>query len=205
MSFSTRKYSGSAVRLTGRASKLKRIAMVGIAVCFFAALAKVLFFSGQTYLVLTEDLTAGAPIAQAKFTQVQAQLGALGATYLAAGERPKGYAGHTILAGSLIARTDLIGKPPEGFTRVVVASKTPVSKVVRVGSLVQVWSVKRVDNELQAPVLLAEQASVAQLIKPEGVFGSQNQQVDLLVDNVAAPAILDSVAADAALFLVPLS
>ena len=205
MTFSTRRTPSSAIRLQAPMGKAKLLAMIGLALCLVAVLAKVLFFSGQAYLVLTQDLPVGASISQGSFSQVQAQLGSLGASYLTTDSKPRGYLAHAIRAGELIAHSALVAKPIAGKTRVVVTSKTLLSKAIRVGSEVEVWSVKRIDNELQPPVQLAASAIVAQLIKTEGVFANQNQQVELLVASETAPLILDSVAADASVFLVPVS
>ncbi|MFM5904541.1 MAG: hypothetical protein ACKORF_00310 [Micrococcales bacterium] len=204
MTFSNRRVQSSAIRLQTPVSKTKYLIGIGLTLCLLAVLAKVLFFSGASYLVLTQDLPAGASIAQGNFSQVQAQLGSLGGSYLTTDTRPKGFLTHPLRAGELIAHSALQARPSVGQTRVVVTSKTLVSKAIRVGSQVQVWSVKRIDNELQPPVELAENAIVAQVIKTEGVFANQNQQVELLVPSETAPLILDSVAADAAIFLVPI-
>lgn len=204
MSLFSSKAANGVVRLSNPNSKTKQIALAVSGLFLLAAAAKLLFFSGARYLVLTHDLPPGVQITTGRFTQVQAQLGALGGQYLSPQDQLSGVTAHTIAAGTLIAKTDLVAKLPAGQTRVVVATKTLVSKSIRVGAAVEVWSVKRQDNVLQPPVQLAARATVSQLIKPEGVFSAQSQQVELLVARDSAPLILDSVAADAAIFLVPL-
>ncbi len=168
-----------------------------------AAIAiKVLVFDGTGYWVVTTDLPAGSQLTEENLAKVQLQLGTVGSNYLA-GNRPTGYVAVGVAAGQLLAKGAVTSAQPGALVRVVVTSKTDLAGSVRGGAVVDIWAARKVENQFEPPALLVEEAGVVEIVKAKGVFSGTKQQVEVQVPAVDAPVLLDAVATDSAIFLVP--
>jgi len=193
---------GAASLRLGAAGKFPKLV---IAVIVFAVLAvgvKFIFLDQTRYLVPGQTVPQGASLATVSWNEVSANLGAIGGQYLPAGVRPVGFAAADLGAGQLVPKTAVSHWSPKQLSRVVVTSKTQLSQNVVAGAKVTVWAAKKVQMSYDAPQLLVGSAKVARVVKASGVFASQNQQVELLVDPIDAPVLLDAMASDSAIFLV---
>jgi len=191
----------SGLRLGG-SNKIGKIAIVAISVVAVAIGIKFAFLDQSRYLVPGQTVPQGASLATASWSEVSANLGAIGGQYLLAGSVPRGFATTDLVAGQLVPSSAVSQVSAQNLSRVVVTSKTQLSQNVVPGARVTVWAAKRVLNTYEPPQLLVSAAKVAQVVKATGVFASQNQQVELLVNPTEAPAILDAMAGDSAIFLV---
>lgn len=195
--------SGGATNLRlGAAGKFPKF-VIGVVVFAILALgAKLIFLEQTRYLVPGQTVPQGSSLATVSWNEVSANLGAIGGQYLPAGVRPVGFAAADLGAGQLVPKTAVSHTSPEQLSRVVVTSKTQLSQNVVAGAKVTVWAAKKVQMSYDPPQLLVGAAKVARVVKATGVFASQNQQVELLVDPIDAPVLLDAMASDSAIFLV---
>lgn len=164
---------------------------------------KTIWFDTQGYLVPDGVIPVGANLATEHFKVVRLSLGRISGNYLNSSSHPVGYASSTMEAGQLIAKSKLSPYPPQTISRLVVTNKTQLGSGIRSGATVSVWSAQRLaSNQFDAPKLLVGQALVSKVIKNSAVFGGQNQQVEILVKPIQAPAILEAMASDSPIFLV---
>jgi len=193
--------SMNAVRLGG-SSKWTKYVIGALVLALLAVGTKFLFMDQGRYLVPGQTVPQGSSLATVSWGEVSANLGGLAAVYLPAGKIPTGFAATDLAAGQLVARTSVAQWAPKQLNRVVVTSKTQLSQNVRAGASVAVWAAKKVQMAYDVPTLLVASAKVARVVKAQGVFSAQNQQVELLVDPDEAPILLDAMAGDSAIFLV---
>lgn len=191
----------SSLRL-GAAGKFPKLVIAVIVLAILAIGVKVIFLDQSRYLVPAQTVPQGASLATVSWNEVSANLGAIGAQYLPAGVRPMGFAAADLGAGQLVPNAAISHLSPQQLSRVVVTSKTQLSQNVVAGARVTVWAAKKVQMSYDPPQLLVGSAKVARVVKATGVFASQNQQVELLVDPIDAPVLLDAMASDSAIFLV---
>jgi len=164
---------------------------------------KSIWFDQQKYLVPTTVVPQGANLAKLQWRAAPANLGSLGGKYLAAGSRPTGYALTTLFPGHLVERADVGQFAPDSLARVVVINKTQLGSGIHSGADVAIWAAARLSgNQFDAPKKLVVHAKVARLIKASAMFGSQNQQVEVLIAPIETPAVLEAMASDSAVFLV---
>lgn len=194
MSLQRVKLSGGRIR-TGWVVAFIALAAVAVAV-------KVLVFDGTGYWVVTTDLPAGSALSPANLTKVNLQLGSLRDGYLS-GELPTGFVTSGLRAGQLLPMGAVSAAQPGDLVRVVVTSKTDLAGSVSGGAVVDIWAAHKVDNQFEAPALLVESAGVVEVVKAKGVFSGNKQQVEVQVPASDAPILLDAVATDSAIFLVP--
>ena len=164
---------------------------------------KTIWFDTKGYLVPDGVIPVGANLANEHFKVVRLSLGRISGSYLTSDKHPVGFAMSTMESGQLIAKSKLSPYPPESISRLVVTNKTQLGSAIRSGAEVSVWSAQRLaGNQFDAPKRLVARAVVSKVIKNSAVFGGQNQQVEILVKPIQAPAILAAMASDSPLFLV---
>ena len=165
--------------------------------------AKALFFDGTGYWRVTTDVPPGSPLAAAGLEQVQLNLGQSAANYLT-GPKPSGYLVAGLRAGDLLPVSAVTHQVPGEQVRVVVTSKTELAKAIRGGARVDIWAARKNLNEYDPPTLLVHRAGVVGVVEQKGMFASSHQQVEVQLASDDAPALLDALASDSAIFLVPL-
>jgi len=164
---------------------------------------KAIWFDQQRYLVPAAIVPEGANLGRVKWHAVPAHLGVIGQSYLDASVRPRGYALATLFPGRLVAKDQIGSFSPESLVRVVVVNKTQLGSGIRSGAIVAIWASARLQsNQFGAPKRLVDRATVSRVIKSSAMFGSQNQQVEVLIPPIETPAVLDATASDSAIFLV---
>jgi hypothetical protein len=191
----------SGLRLGG-SNRVGKVALAAVALVAVAIGVKFAFLDQSRYLVPGQTVPQGASLATVSWSEVSANLGAIGGEYLPAGSVPRGFAARDLMAGQLVPSAAVSQVSAQEFSRVVVTSKTQLSQNVVAGARVTVWAAKRVLNTYEPPKLLVGSAKVAQVVKATGVVARQNQQVELLVNPLEEPAVLDARAGDSAIFLV---
>jgi hypothetical protein len=164
---------------------------------------KAIWFDQKRYLVPASVIPQGSNLALEKWQAVPASLGYLGGGYLAADAKPRGYALATLFPKKFVQLSDIGHYAPQSLARVVVTNKTQLGSGVHSGASVQVWAAtKLANNQFDIPKELVESARVARVIKGSAVFGSQNQQVELLIDPSQTAAVILAMSSDSAIFLV---
>ena len=164
---------------------------------------KAIWFDSQGYLVPARVIPVGANLASEKFRLVHINLGQLGGAYLNGSDQPAGYAQSTLAAGQLVTKSSISSWAPATVERIVVTNKTQLGSGVHPGARVSIWSAKRLENnQFDVPKRLVAAATVSRVIKGSAVFGSQNQQVEVLVNPIQTPALLAAMSSDSPIFLV---
>lgn len=164
---------------------------------------KAIWFDSRVYLVPARVIPVGANLASEKFRVLHVNLGQVGGAYLSGAGHPRGFAQATLAAGLLIRRSDISAWAPSSVERIVVTNKTQLGSGVHAGAAVSVWSAQRLDNnQFGAPKRLVGRATVSRVIKGSAVFGSQSQQVEILVQPIQTPAVLEAMASESPIFLV---
>jgi hypothetical protein len=184
-------------------STVSRWLSVAIAVGLLGLGVKAIWFDSQGYLVPARSIPVGANLANEKFRLIHANLGQIGGAYLSNAKKPKGFAQSTLPADHFVSLDSVSRWAPATVERIVVTNKTQLGSGVHAGAKVSIWSAKRLENN-QFDVLkrLAASATVARVIKGSAVFGSQNQQVEVLVNPTQTPALLEAMSSDSPIFLV---
>ncbi|MFM7029747.1 MAG: hypothetical protein ACKOWK_01600 [Micrococcales bacterium] len=171
-------------------------ALIGLAV-------KLIWFDQAAYLVPVNQVPVGANLAHEQWREVHASLGQLSSQYLTSTKPPTGYATSTLDAGELVSKTAVGRFAPQTIARIVVTNKTQLGSGVKPGAIVSIWSSEKLAQGLvDSPKRIVESATVGRVIAPTGVFGAQNQQVEVLVDQAQTPQLLQAVASDSPIFLV---
>ena len=192
------KLSGTGISWKNLLSLVLLVAILGLGI-------KIVWFDTTSYLVPTSVVPVGSRLSAEKFRSVRLNLGQLGGHYLKAGKTPAGFASKTLQPNQLIATSSLSASAPETVARVVVTNKTQIGSGVHAGGEVSIWSARRLaNNQFDVPKRLVAKAVVSKVIKNSAVFGGQNQQVEVLVAPLQAPAILAAMASDSPIFLVAL-
>lgn len=184
-------------------STVSRWLSVAIAVGILGLGVKAIWFDSQGYLVPSRSIPVGANLANEKFRLVHINLGQLAGSYLSNAHAPRGFAQTTLAAGQLVSKTSVSRWAPATIERIVVTNKTQLGSGVHSGARVSIWSAKRLENnQFDVPKRLVAAATVARVIKGSAVFGSQNQQVEVLVNPTQTPALLAAMASESPIFLV---
>ena len=189
------------IRLGG-SGNLGKYVLAALLIAALAIGVKVVFLDQTRYLVPGRTVPQGSSLATVPWNEVSANLGSLSSNYVAAGVAPSGFAAEDLGRGQLVPKTSIGPWTPQQLSRVVITSKTQLSQNVVPGARVAVWAARKMQNTFDAPKLLVDSAKVAQVVKPANVFAGQSQQVELLVDPIDTPALLDAMASDSAIFLV---
>lgn len=165
--------------------------------------AKAVWFDQQRYLVPVSVVPEGAKLQTVQWRAVPASLGALGGQYVTAAKAPRGFALSTLFPNKLVQVSQLGAFAPDSLARVVVTNKTQLGSGVHAGAAVAIWSAQRLQaNQYDAPKRLVAHAQVSRVIKNSAMFGAQSQQVEVLIQPIQTPAVLQAMASDSAIFLV---
>jgi len=171
-------------------------AVIGLAVKF-------IWFDQGSYLVPVNQVPVGANLAREQWRVVHASLGQLSPEYLSAGTRPSGFATAPLGPGQLVDRANIGRFAPETIARIVVTNKTQLGSGVKPGAVVSVWSSQKLAQGLvDTPKRIIERATIGKVLTGSGVFSTQNQQVEVLVDQAQTAQLLEAVATDSPIFLV---
>jgi len=190
-------------RLSPRSVGWKGLLALLLAIGLLGLGVKSIWFDSTAYLVPASTIPVGARLSSEHFKIVRVNLGQLRGQYLTAGTLPGGFASQTLLANQLIPAGSTVSNAPESVSRLVVTTKTQVGSGIRAGARVSIWSARRISgNQFDVPAKLAGGAQVSRVLNNSGVFGGQNQQVEVLVDPIQAPALLAAMASDSPIFLV---
>lgn len=156
------------------------------------------------FLVAAVALPAGSPVADSVVAALPANLGSSASNYVLEGRLPKGaYLLGPVVAGQLIAKSQLASAVLDSRSPVVIESKMPIAKGIKPGSSVDVWVSKRLENNAFAnPVAVVLAAEVAAVIEPSGMFASAAPSVELWVPSAAVAPILSAIAAQDSISLV---
>lgn len=172
------------------------IGLMGLGLILFGLLRPL-----PSYLVAAKDLIPGEMITADALTLVNLDLGPLAQQYVA--ELPPGSATTDfVAAGELIPKRLLSGFQLPNQTMIRITPQTPPAANVQPGTLVSIWQVVELDEELIAQPLV-EVAEVVKLIQPDGLFASDNPELEILLSKTQAALVIRAIAAKVPIFVLP--
>lgn len=154
-------------------------------------------------------LSAGDRIDADDLALQAVRLGTLIDKYLAPDELPP----DGLIVTKAVAQGELVPASAVGSTAgvriasVVITANSQLPKSVAAGSVVDVWAAREGDNGLYGPPsVLVSSATVVRVIESDGVIaGASEPGVELLVSRTKTARVLEAIANDDALSLVPVN
>lgn len=159
----------------------------------------------QTYWAVAEPAEIGENLEELKLMRVTADFKSTQVSYLATDRLPTGYLSEPLQAGQLIPLQSISTTAVGSYSAVVVPVKSSLSVKTVAGTTVQVWVASRFGSDFAPATLLIDKAVMIGRVGSESVFKSENLEVELQIPSEAVMAMLDAVATDSAIYLVPSS
>jgi len=158
-------------------------------------------------LVAARTLVAGEAVAASDFTVAQAALGGAAERYAAPGaEREDAVVLRTVPAGELVPADALGPAEAARTTTVVVPSATAVPAAVDAGARVEVWAAPPdPEGGFATPRVLIADATVARLVADDAIVSARGPSLELVVLRADVPALLEALAAESLLSVVPVA
>jgi hypothetical protein len=158
-------------------------------------------------LVARTTLLPGDTITNADVVVTSVRLDAASAQYLSASDLPEGglVVGRTVATGELVPVKAVGLMSGTSFSAVVLVPRGALSASVASGSLVDVWASRETEaGQFGAPVVLIPSALVVRIIQSEAIVaGNSAGSVEVLVPRTAIARLLEAIANEDALSLVP--
>lgn len=154
----------------------------------------------------TQTLTPGERVTSDDLVVERVRFGAAATRYLEPAALPEGglIVTSTVRAGELVPLAALDDVDRAGLATVVVVSRAALPRDVEVGTAVDVWSAHRVERgTYEPPAVLVAGAEVAAISENVGLVESGAASVELLVPRERVAAVLQALAAEDAIDLVP--
>ncbi|WP_082462244.1 SAF domain-containing protein [Agromyces sp. Leaf222] len=154
----------------------------------------------------TETLTPGDRIRPADLVVERVRFGSAEARYLEPDAVPEEglIVTSTIRAGELVPLGAVDDVDRAGLATVVVTSRAALPEGVDRGSVVDVWSTRQLERgAVEPPSVLVPEAEVAAVTGSSGMVDSGGVSVELLVPRERVAALLEALAADDTIDLVP--
>lgn len=173
--------------------------IVILALVAFAGLNKPL----PSYLIASSNLAPGMQLSAQNTRTEQLDLGSLASSYVTAEDLAGFVLLQPVVAGELIP-TRLLGRGlalGETSLRFTPALK-PAGQITP-GSRVAIWQVVKLEDSFESQ-LLVRSALVTDLQFGEGLFAAQLPEVEVLLSEAFASLVLQSLASDNAIYLLPL-
>lgn len=173
--------------------------IVILALVAFAGLNKPL----PSYLIASSNLAPGMQLSAQNTRTEQLDLGSLASSYVTAEDLAGFVLLQPVVAGELIP-TRLLGRGlalGETSLRFTPALK-PAGQITP-GSRVAIWQVVKLEDSFESQ-LLVRSALVTDLQFGEGLFAAELPEVEVLLSEAFASLVLQSLASDNAIYLLPL-
>ncbi|ERG64992.1 MULTISPECIES: membrane protein [Agrococcus] len=154
----------------------------------------------------TRTLLPGDTIAAGDVAPVDVRLPQSQERYLDASASPIGMVvASTIGEGEVLPVRAVGGAASASRSAVVIELDGALPTAVRAGALVDVWTAAPSDDGFEAPGVLVDEAIVVGLVEDDGILASAAAQLELLVPTDATAALLEAIADEHALSVVPLA
>ncbi len=150
-------------------------------------------------------IVPGDEVTEADLRQVETSLGAAEGAYVTSGRLAPGViATRTISEGELVPLSALEDGARSRMTTVVVQTTGAVPSEVVAGSVVELWAAPVLEQgEFGIPAILVADATVAAVNEADSLLGARGSALELVVPRSDVAAVLQAVAASAALSVVP--
>ncbi len=150
-------------------------------------------------------IVPGDEVSAADLRVVEASLGTSEGAYLTPGAlTPGAVATRTVAEGELVPVSAVADGERTRTTTVVVQTTTAVPSDVVVGSVVELWASPALEQgAFGTPAILVADATVAAVKEADSLLGARGSALELVVPRSDVAAVLQAVAASAALSVVP--
>jgi hypothetical protein len=188
---------------------------------FAIGLALVVSAVGGVYLIVSAGdrttavftarsaLAVGDRVEASDLVATQVRLGGTGDLYVTPDRLPDDglVVTRTIAAGELVPVSAVGRSAGTEVTSVVVELTSALAANIGPGSVVDVWSARKADqNAFGPPTVLVDQAAVVRLVEPTGlVAGGGIRALEILVPKGDVAAVLESIANRDAIAVVPVN
>lgn len=154
----------------------------------------------------TRTLLPGDTIAAGDVAPVDVRLPQSHDRYLDSSADPIGMVvASTVGEGEVLPVRAVGGAASVSRSAVVIELDGALPTAVRAGALVDVWTAAPADDGFEAPAVLIDEAIVVGLVEDEGILASAGAQLELLVPGDVTAALLEAIADEHALSVVPLA
>jgi len=163
--------------------------------------------SGVTVMAARDTLVAGQRVDADDLVPTRVRIAAAQSLYVGEGDVPA--AGRTvtrtIAAGELVPASALGDTAAESLTSVVLDLESGLPETVGVGSRVDVWAGRELDNgHFEAPTVIVGSATVARVVDNQSLMASDSgTSLELLIPRSTTARVLEAVANGAAISVVP--
>lgn len=183
---------------------------LGLIVISVAGMAFVIRAADSSVSVLAarSALTPGEKIDSRDFITVQVAMAKATSTYLAPSEVPAGgfVVTRTVGAGELVPASAVGSVEGVDSTSLVISVKGQLAGAIVAGATADVWSAPKSDEGFGAPIVIVPAATIVRLVKSSGmVVNEASGSVEVLVPKVTVARLLQAIANQDALSLVPAS
>lgn len=153
-------------------------------------------------------LSPGDRIGAADLAVRSVRLGSVADRYLTASDLPAAglVVTRPVAAGELVPRSAVGSVAGVRVASVVVSVRGELPQSVAAGTVVDLWAAHEVEHGVFGPpVVLVDAATVVRVIKPDGLVTGAAEGVELLVTRSKTASVLEAVANQDAMSLVPVS
>lgn len=165
--------------------------------------------SSEEVFTTRSALAVGDLITEGDLVRASVRVGDADRLYLVPGDVPSGglVVTRAVAAGELVPASAVGAVMGQEFTTVVVPVGERLSASVRSGATVDVWAAPELDSGIFGPpVVIVPSASVVRLLEPSGIVVDESSgAVEVLVPKYRVARVLEAIANDDALALVPVS
>ncbi|HXD62278.1 MAG TPA: SAF domain-containing protein [Lacisediminihabitans sp.] len=163
--------------------------------------------SSVQVLAARSSLSPGDRIHSSDLVATSVRLGDIDGKYLRASDVPAGglVVSRAVSTGELVPASAVGSSAGNRLASVVVAVQGTLPKSVQAGSVVDLWAASQTeDRSFGPPTVLASSATVVRVVAPDGIISGQDGgSVELLVQRSKLAGVLEAVANENAISLVP--
>lgn len=153
-------------------------------------------------LAASSTIVPGQAITADDLHVVDVGLGQVEGRYVTADQLGEGMVAQRTIGEGELVPSDALGESA-AVTTVVVRSAAEVPGAVTTGTAVELWEAPATDEGFDPPRVLVADATVAAIVRAEGVMAAGETSVELVVARADVAAVLAAVAAGSALSVVP--
>ena len=156
------------------------------------------------YLVAATELVPGDPISDDDIETIALDLKEISGTYLTTSDQLYGLSVlNLVRPGELIPKSILTNNSKPGFTSLQFAPRLKPVTAIRSGATVEIWRVVENEKEFE-PERLVARALVTRIISEEGLFASENAEVEISLSIADSTLVIGAISSDVDIYLLPI-
>ncbi|OCG74363.1 SAF domain-containing protein [Microbacterium sediminis] len=153
-------------------------------------------------LAASATIVPGQTVTASDLHVVDVGLGQVEGLYLTPEQLDEGVVAQRTIGEGELVPADAVGSSAS-VTTVVVRSAAEVPGAVDTGTAVELWEAPATEEGFDPPRVLVADATVAAIVRADGVMAAGQTSVELVVERADVGAVLAAVAAGSALSVVP--